>query len=118
MTLYTDGTIEATKLEILTCLAEVKAVESVDAQVVADALQAVIDADAKLSLQGISVGPDATAAARCVITFPTDQSAPYFWAGVAAQFAKASGASKVSTYVVRLSAKRAEALLAEVAAVL
>lgn len=121
MNLFTDGSAGATKAEIEQALNAALAAEVLgDQQAVATEVQAIIDADAKLTAARVSATVDTIdlSAAWVRLSFPADaDGVPAFWGSIAGQVI-ADGGKAVETGVVRTSKVRALIHLATVSALL
>ena len=114
-----DGTTEATREDAEAFLAELDVEDNaVAATATADEIQALIDADPKLTAAAVAALPDADPQ-WVVLQFPEDTSGlPAFWAGVTGQIASAHGGKQTGSYTVRVRKGNALGHLTTVAALL
>jgi len=103
--LYTDGTIQATTEQLETALAESIAADKLaEREASAQEIQDYIDADAKLLAAGFVASADALDETCVVVTFPTDESTPAFYAAAASEIVQTHGGTYITApYVVRQS---------------
>ncbi len=112
MTLLTEATIDEINAELAMRTASANAAE---AQLTADAVQAFVDADAKLSAAAITATADSIDPVWVVLSFPADTPGqPLFWAGVVQQF----GGTVLGSYQLRCNVGTAKASLSQVSALL
>jgi len=118
--LYTDGSIAATLAEVEAEKVALDAAEILEERTLSAAeVQVYIDSDAKLAAAGFVASADALDFAYVVITFPTDETTPAFYAAAASEVVLSHGGQYVTApYIVRQSKGKWVGHLARIASAL